>query len=379
MKNIILNSITLSFLFLCSAWADEAKVYRCKSTLFTLLHQYESKSKESLEIFEFKHGKNTREIFDDHSLKMVNVSLTKEIFGVYRRPAIARGARGMFSDVRVIGDVADEDFVKLLKPNTYYTYVLDDEKIVFAPTRPGTMRDFASKHAILRDQSKDLRLAGEMWVDKKGVFHFDGSSGTFMPPNKQTEKGLKFFKDELGIKNAEVHLFDPKTFQAPGPFPDQPLPAPVPKKPLTFPVPAVKFSAAPKLVAQIVDGQKIRLHDEKGNDVEYMMIKEDSSTTKELILNKTDLALHRTNEKDRTIASASKLAENSQGIEERKTEQFVAYPVVNGKVMKEKPGFSVSVTHVQNFSPKGNSSEKPFARIEGNSSLVEEFSREMQN
>jgi hypothetical protein len=188
--------------------AGEAQRNRCRNSLMNLLHQIESKGAGPLEMIEFRHGINTREIFVGGSLRIASVPMMREIFGVYRRPVVARSARALFSDRLSLGDIPNNEFTRLLKPNTHYTYVIDDEKIVFAETRPGRMRDYGSKHAILRDQSRSLHLAGEFHIDDRGVFHFDGASGTFQPPNEVTMRGLSFFRDHMGIPNAQIHLFE---------------------------------------------------------------------------------------------------------------------------------------------------------------------------
>ncbi len=199
-------------ILLASSYSDAGEVQqnRCRSSLLNLLHQFESRGARRLEIVEFHHGVNTREIFGSDSLRIASVPMLSNIFGIYRRPVVARAARGTFSDTLSLGDVPNSEFTRLLRPNTHYTYVIDDAKIVFAETRPGIMRNLASKHAILRDQTRDLHLAGEFYIDERGVFHFDGASGTFQPPNEVTQRGLTFFRDHLGISNAQVHLFESK-------------------------------------------------------------------------------------------------------------------------------------------------------------------------
>jgi hypothetical protein len=253
-----------------------------------LLHQYESKTKENLDIIEFRHNIDTKKIFGEGSLKISPVPLMREIFGIYRRPLIARGTRSLFSDVKFIGDIPNKEFVSLLKPNTYYTYAIDDEKITFAVTRPGKMRDFGSKHAILRDQSHELHLAGEFYVDEKGVFHFDGASGTFQPPNTVTQKGLTFFRDEMGIENSQVHLFEP---------PPAPVKAPASQPKYRIPnypgVRAVAFVNAHSY--RNLEGKTIELKDEKGNLKPFKLELAESSVTKELIYDTKDFKLLKTN------------------------------------------------------------------------------------
>lgn len=295
-----LSLCILSLAYVYSASAGETVSKTCRSSLANLLHQYESKSTESLDIIEFRHNIDTKKIFGDGTLKISPVPLMKEIFGIYRRAPIARGARNLFSDVKFIGDFKGEEFTVLLKPNTHYTYVIDDQKIVFAHTRPGKMRDFGSKHAILRDQSHDLHLAGEFYVDEFGIFHFDGASGTFQPPNSVTQKGLQFFRDEMGIKNAQVHLFEP------------PVVVPAPKKEVHVPVRAISLVGSQTYSE--LNGQTLKLKDQ-----EFKLQLAESSATKEVIYDTPDFRLLKANNELRAtdkldgVSSAETLARKKLG------------------------------------------------------------------
>lgn len=357
-----LSLCILSLVYVYSASAGETVTKTCRSSLANLLHQYESKSKESLDIIEFRHNIDTKKIFGDGTLKISPVPLMKEIFGIYRRAPIAKGARSLFSDVKFIGDIKGEEFTKLLKPNTYYTYVIDDQKIVFAHTRPGTMRDFGSKHAILRDQSHDLHLAGEFYVDEKGIFHFDGASGTFQPPNSVTEKGLVFFRDEMGVKNAQVHLFEP------------PVVVPAPKKEIHVPVRAITLVGSHAY--RELNGETLKLKDQ-----EFKLQLAESSVTKEFIYDTADLKLLKSNSELRASqkldgsSSAESLARKklgagaklqAVGTEERTTRTYTT----------PERKFFIEVDEVK-FTGKPKSSVSYEYRITGTDQTISEIKKQL--
>jgi hypothetical protein len=203
--------VFVTLIFPMSSWAGEVVKRTCGVGLINTLHQLESKTDTKLEIFEFRLTKNPAEVFEGQTLIKKKATLSKMFTpnGLYRTDPVARKVFKQFSETTFVGNVADSDLPSLLKPNTYYTYAVDDEKIRFAQTKPGILRNYGSKHIMIRDPDTNLRLAGEFWVDDKAKFHFDGSSGTFVPTNEQTAKGIKFFQDQMGIKDAEVHYFNP--------------------------------------------------------------------------------------------------------------------------------------------------------------------------
>ncbi|WP_408098907.1 hypothetical protein ACJVC5_08305 [Peredibacter sp. HCB2-198] len=283
--------VTATLLFTQLTYAGEAYRRTCAMNLLNALHKLESKSNEPLDMIEFKHGQDVAKIMGDQKLKLGPVPLSREITGVYRRSAVARTAQKTFSDVSFIGHIDNQDFAKLLKPNTYYTYVLDDEKIRFAQTRPGKMRDYGSKHAILRDQNKDLRLAGEFWVDEKGQFHFDGASGTFQPTNDQVKKGIAFFQDQMGIKDAQVHYFNP-----PAPKPAESHIPEISKPALTASavVNGAKLVASDKNSLQEVEklqNDLLAIKDKNGKEIKFKLIKQNQVINEDLYYDSTDLAL----------------------------------------------------------------------------------------
>lgn len=380
---------------LVSAHAADIRTLRCKNSLANYLHRLESGSDEALEIFEFRHKKDVREIFGGQSLRISPVPMVREVFGIYRRPVIARGAKSLFVETRLIKNAPDADFIKSLKPNTYYTYIIDDEKITFAHTRPGKMRDFGSKHAILRDQKQDIRLAGEFWVDEKGVFHFDGSSGTFQPKNTETANGLAFFRDQLGIKNAQVHYFDPSLVPAKEivqPFRPGFAVARVGSKFLST---TVRYSTVEKAVAydiQQSNDKIIALKDKDGKQVTYKIVKGESTKTKETLFDTNDMILHKKRTELRSVASldekseAVKLARKSgvnskpilaQATEEQTYTSYYAYPVNNGKIDRSAPAFGLNVNEISYVGLRGALSGKKSsrfeARVEGDEFMVNQL------
>ncbi len=284
-----------SWIMIYSSWAGEVVQKTCRSSLVNLLHQHESKSSESLDMLEFYHHVDTRKVFDTENLKISPVPLMREIFGIYRRPLVARGARSLFNDVKLVGNLEGQNLVSLLRPNIFYTYVVDEEKIVFAQTRPGRMRDYGSKHAILRDQFKELHLAGEFYVDEKGIFHFDGASGTFQTPNAVTQKGLTFFRDELGITNAQVHLFTP-------PGPTHQIKKEIPPRGTSQQVQVLTSVVGRELAS--LGGKMMILEGDTGSKrVKYEFKLAGSHVTREFIYDTNELDLHKKNSQLRSSSA----------------------------------------------------------------------------
>jgi hypothetical protein len=371
--------ITTFFLSLPGdAYPGEVTNKGCRNSLMNFLHQIESKQNEKLEMVEFRHGLDTSKIFKPGSLKIVPVPMMKEIFGIYRREPVARTARNLFSNTKFIGDLPNSEFTSLLKPNAYYTYVVDDEKIVFAQTRPGKMRDYGSKHAILRDQSKDLHLAGEFHLDEKGIFHFDGASGTFQPPNEVTQQGLIFFRDYMSVKNAEVHLFDPS------------LMTPVVKsaeskvKPTNWTaIRSVAF--VENLKHQDLSSKSFNLEDEKGQLISVSFELASTDILKETIYDTSELSLLKKNSELRSgdrlpidstpaILAKKKIGEGEKLIpvakEERISRKFTA---------KNHPDFSVTIDEINyrglSVNLKDREAKRFEYKIEGSKKFVTEFQK----
>lgn len=329
LKYYVLGPGAVFFVF--HAYAGDVVKKDCRNSLMNLLYQIESKGNNKLDMIEFRHKIDTGKIFEPGSLKIVSVPMMKEIFGIYRRPLVAKGARSLFSDTKYIGEIANHEFTSLIKPNTFYTYVVDDEKIVFAQTRPGKMRDYGSKHAILRDQSRDLHLAGEFHLDDKGIFHFDGASGTFQPPNEVTKQGLVFFRDHMGIKNAEVHLFAP------------------PVAPIAMPVKSAEpvRLRGPRAVTLVENAkgynfsnETFEIRDEKGQPTQFKLQLAQTESSTEKIFDTRDLTLTknkselRSTEEINESSEAVKIARKHAGekeiipmaVEERITKTYTAEP-----------------------------------------------------
>lgn len=207
-KPLLLALVLTSF----SARAGDVTVSKCSWKIANALNRLEVKGAAPLEITEFHLIKSVDPIFGSRKLELVPMKNTlKEKATIYRNPTIGRAIlKGAFEETRFISDLPSEDFASLLKPNTVYTYTIQDKKITFAQTRPGVIRDFASKHAIL-SADKDagpLRMAGEMWIDEKGILHFDPGSGTYKPGSEDLKRAEIFFKEHMGIKNAVPHYFE---------------------------------------------------------------------------------------------------------------------------------------------------------------------------
>jgi hypothetical protein len=291
MKSITIVSL---FLVLVSGQCIGAELITrtCGVKLINTLHRLESKSDEPLEIFELMLSKDASSYFQNQSLTKVDVPMLTSIAGIYRRDPVAKRAFKVFSDLRFSGPKLEKDLPKLLKPDTFYTYVVHDDKIRFAQTRPGKVRDYGSKHAMLRDQNMPLRLAGEFWVDKTSRFHFDGSSGTFLPTNTQVEKGIPFFKEHLGIEDAQVHYFSP---------PPKALTEPIDKSSQltrnylisTGLVKTVSLSSQDLSSLNGLDKQVVELKNEKGEKVQYNVVKTNTVIVDEKIYDTPDETLQK--------------------------------------------------------------------------------------
>lgn len=294
MKKHFRYLVTTSLMVSQFAHAGEVYRKRCAQSLFNAIHKIESKSDDPLDIIEFKHGADVTKTMGDQKLKLGPVPWKRELTGIYRRDVIARTAQKAFSDVSFMGPLDNNRFPELLKPDVYYTYVVDDEKIRFAQTRPGKMRDYASKHAILRDQQKDLRLAGEFWVDDKGKFNFDGASGTFQPTNEEVQKGIAFFQEQMGIKDAQVHYFYPAAAAAPAEIKSYIPEISKPALTASVVVSGAKLIANDKSSLQEVEElQKdlLAIKDENGKEIKFKVIKQNKVINEDLYYDSSDLAL----------------------------------------------------------------------------------------
>lgn len=212
MSNPLKTLVKLPLLILGLVSVSHAAEVRYRSCLLKLVDNvnvWETGDKAPINIVEFKFPESGSKYFGDRELSLASVPILKEVFGIYRRPMIARAMQRQFQTSRIVEAVPESQLPSLLEPGKVYTYVIHDDKIVFAQTRPGVVRDIASKHALLQDQGSPLRMAGEMWVDSKGKFHVDGGSGTFQPNDDDLARGLSFFRDHLGIKDIEAHKFVP--------------------------------------------------------------------------------------------------------------------------------------------------------------------------
>lgn len=337
--------VFILLLLTCSqfASAEELVNKKCQFTLMNMLYQYESKTKDRLEMFEFKVGKEATRDFGETDLKLQPIPFSKDIVAIYRRAPIARKVRSTFSENKVIANIPTKDFTKALKPNTSYTYVVTDDSIVFAQDKPLIMRNLGSKHALLRDQKKKLKLAGEFHVDENGVFHFDGNSGTFKPTKDDVDRGLTFFRDRMGIKNVEAHYYTP------------PSPAPtLESRPVNTDYQKIrKLKSAlgffrqkiPKRVTfvemQKLNGQVVTI-DGPGKEKEQYRI--------QCVNSSVDMTRN-LSEKDRKIAS----------LRIDKSIEYIAIPV--GK--NEKPAFSVTLMSSQlSHAQQGQNSEDLAVEIE---------------
>jgi hypothetical protein len=209
------SSMLVGLMLTSAVHAGEIYSNRCTNMLINYLHHLQSEEKE-LEIMEFKFTHPPSEILAEQNLVIPPAKFHKNIKNFYRVPEIAKKGRGLFKRVVHTGSIPDSEFAKLLEKDTMYTFILQDDKITFAKTRsalegakPGVMQNYGSKHSILTDQSRPVKMAGEAWVDKEGVFHFDNNSGTFKPKKEHVENAEKFFHDHLGIQKVQGHMWTP--------------------------------------------------------------------------------------------------------------------------------------------------------------------------
>lgn len=345
--------IGLSLFYMGAVSAAEVRYRSCLLKLVDDLHTRETGEQTPLNILEFRIPESGSKYFEGKELSLAPVPITREIFGVYRRPMIARAMQRTFQTSRLVEAVPEQQLPALLEPNKFYTYVIHDDKIVFAQTRPGRVRDYASKHALLRDQEKPLRMAGEMWVDDTGKLHIDASSGTFQPNNEDLARGLSFFRDHLGIKNVESHEYVPVAAtsdaavnaEARRLFPRFNMPLSAARSART--AYAVSNLGSGSTIEEM-EGQVIEVNNQK-----YQVLKTNSVTSKESIYDTSDFALtqkgaeFRTSEKT-LIESSPAVAEAKKRIpageklslqarEEIQTTEFGLFPVDKGVVNITRP------------------------------------------
>lgn len=361
--------------------AAEVRYRSCLLKLVDSVNVWETGDKAPINIVEFKIPQSGGNYFGDRELSLASVPILKEVFGIYRRPMIARAMQRQFQTSRVVEAVPDSQLPSLLEPGKVYTYVIHDDKIVFAQTRPGVVRDIASKHALLQDQRSPLRMAGEMWVDSKGKFHMDGGSGTFQPNDDDLARGLSFFRDHLGIKNIEAHKFVPP-----------PLTASDEAKRLfsryNMPLSAVRSARTAYAFSNLGDGSTIE--DMEGSEIEangkkYKVMKTNSVKSSESIYDTANLELTKRGSEFRT--SEPKLDKSSpafsvarkqlppgskltvQAREDFTTTEYGLFPVSNGVVNLTRPAgyfnFEKSVRTGVGRSLSGKTDESYQAEFEG--------------
>lgn len=339
----------LMFATSISSFAGEMRVRTCRSSLLNLIYQSKYKVPDKLEINEMTFNFSPGNVMGDVELKKVPLPLLKDAAAIFRRDGLARQAFKQFNDVKVIKNGPDKDFMNLLKPNIKYTYVIDDEKIRFAIQGPGIIRDYASKHALMRDQSKPLRLAGEMWKDDKGVLHIDGASGTFRPTNTDVERGKKYLK-KIGVSKIETHPFMvPAVAGVEGLEPlrtshyGYSFLLSRTNKVVVFAFSASKNNAPETQAKRIksLDGKEVILADKNGKKTTYRFARVYSESDKRVIRDTDSFEILRNS--GRKISST----EIKPQMEERFTStEFMAYPVRNGKVDEANPAMKITLNEM---------------------------------
>ena len=300
MKANNLVSALLAMALTSSAFAGDVIISRCNLKFANALNRLEVKGASALEIIEFKIDKPIDYIFGENKLKMVPLeSKFAEKKALYRYPGVASKVLDRFEQTRFIQDMPPKDFATLLEPNAVYTYTIQDKKLTIAKSKPGVIRDYASKHMLLSADSEagELRMAGEMWKDEKGILHYDPGSGTYKPSNEDLNRAEIFFRDHLGIKNSKAHYFEPPVPSATAEI------ITTPKTSLTSKVKkieiaqiailqnrralgAFKFSIGQKNrmkeIDQHLNAKRLQLKSEDGHDVTYM-IKKNEMLIKEVV------------------------------------------------------------------------------------------------
>lgn len=203
--------ILLLIAFTSLAIAGDVNINRCNLRIANALNRLEIKGASALDIIEIKIDKPIDYIFGENKLSMAPLeSKFEEKKALYRYPGVASRVHTRFESVKFIKDMPDKDIAKLLEPNTIYTYTIQDKKLSIAKSKPGIIRDYASKHMLLSADEKagELRMAGEMWVDNLGVLHYDPGSGTYKPSAGDLKRPEVFLKNHLGIEASQAHYFE---------------------------------------------------------------------------------------------------------------------------------------------------------------------------
>jgi hypothetical protein len=196
-----------------SAYAGDVKIKECGWGIMSALNRLEVKGASKLEIIEFKIDKPIDYIFGEHKMVLAPLS-SKYKTQLYRLPGVGPFVNKFaFKETRFIPGVAEKNLAELLEHNAVYTYTIQDNKLTMAKTKPGFVRNYASKHAMLsaNKEGGTLRMAGEMWKDEAGRIHFDPGSGTYKPNNEDLQRAEIFFKQHMGLTDAVPHYFKPAT------------------------------------------------------------------------------------------------------------------------------------------------------------------------
>lgn len=305
-------SFSISLLLLTSfASAIDVKINRCGSKIANALNRLEVKGASNLDIIEIKIDKPVDYIFGDHKLTMAPMaSKFEEKKALYRYPGIAAKVLDRFETVKLIKNMPEADLAKLLEPNVIYTYTIQDQKLSIAKSKPGRIRDYASKHMLLSadESAGELRMGGEMWTDNKGVLHYDQGSGTYKPGAEDLKRAERFFRDHLGIKNSQAHFFEPPVVEA--------APSAATKNPLNLKIKAIeatqssilqtrrllggfKYTVATKLkkdeVSKKLQTDVIVLRNDKGAEAQYRLKLVEDYITEDVLFDSVDGKLKKNN------------------------------------------------------------------------------------
>ena len=136
--------------------------------------------------------------------------------GGWLRKQLARPLRerGKVVDSESLGDTAGEVAVGTMRVGEKgkpfrYNLVMTGDGVRWIRLKNGSAKDskaadwVLTKHLILAGASKDIRFAGEIWVEdtpKGRVVHINNDSGTFQPDRARTVAAARYLQKALGVK-----------------------------------------------------------------------------------------------------------------------------------------------------------------------------------
>lgn len=152
------------------------------------------------------------EIHLDHPPSEYGLPLRELKDSLKAKPVRAKGManvirHGVMTSSQGVRELDPAGFMRMLEPGRKYTYVLQDDKLVFAPTGTEAVENLFSKHMVL-GKFKKVAYGGELWVDEAGLLHVTNGSGSYTPDAALLDSVGELFKRNFGLAEVRVQAFD---------------------------------------------------------------------------------------------------------------------------------------------------------------------------